>query len=300
MRKQGRFDFEIEKLAPTGEGRTVSVRLKPSPRRYEKIDIGGVQHYRDKYLGTVMSLEDMVHQMEGLPIYSLTPSIESTPDYATRRLESVKSQLSGGEYVPPVEKATRHQDFRRETTSDIVFLSVDICGATAYRRKNPQGFDKAYEVFFRELGTLVGHFHGVILKMTGDGFIAYIDHPSFTSQCDNAIDLGLSLIAFSIRSLNPGLKSVGLNPLSIRVGADYGPARTLTLENPSTGYQSTDIVSDALNRAVKIEESCRPNQFRIGRDLYELIHVQWLERAEEVPFDGNSVGIEKYKVYRIR
>lgn len=300
MEKQGRFDFEIEKLDSTEEERTVRVRLIPSPRRYVKVDIGGVLHYRDKYLNTLISFEEMAHKMNGLPIYSLTPSIESTPDYADRRLAPVKTQLNGGEYVPPDEKAARHQDFQHEAKRNIVFLSVDICGATAYRRKDPLGFDRAYEVFFRELGTLVGHFNGAILKMTGDGFIAYIDHPSFTSQCDNAVDLGLSLISFLIRSLNPGLKSVGLNPLSIRVGADYGPAISRTLENPSTNYRSTEIVSDALNRSVKIQESCKPNQFRIGRDLYELIHVQWLERAEEVPFDGNSVGTEDYKVYKIR
>lgn len=60
-----------------------------------------------------------------------------------------------------------------------------------------------------------------------------------------------------------------------------------------------EIASDALNRAVKIQESAEANQLRIGRDLYELIHVQWLERAEEVAFDGQSVGIPGYKTYKV-
>ena len=68
----------------------------------------------------------------------------------------------------------------------------------------------------------------------------------------------------------------------------------------STGYTDTEIASDALNRAVTIQESCQPNEFRIGLSLYELIHVQWLERAEEVPFDGTTVGIDGYKTYRLR
>ena len=37
----------------------------------------------------------------------------------------------------------------------------------------------------------------------------------------------------------------------------------------------------------------------IGRLLYELVHVKWLERAHEVSFDGASVGISDYQVYRI-
>lgn len=300
MEKQGRFDFEIETLQSGSDDRTARIRAKPSPRRYIEVEIDGVRYYRDKYLNTLISLEQMAQAMDGLPIYSLTPSIDSTPTYADRRMAIVESQINGGEYVPPEEVATPHYDFRREATSNIAFLSVDICGSTAYRRKDARGFDRAYEVFIRELGTLVGHFHGAILKTTGDGFIAYIDHPSFTSQCDNAVDLGLSLISFSIRTLNPALKSAGLKPLSIRVGADYGVASTRTIEVPSTNYRNVEVSSDALNRAVKIEESCKPNQFRIGRELYELVHVQWLERAEEVSFDGSSVGIEGYKVYKVR
>lgn len=300
MEKQGRFDFVIEKFrSDEGDG-TIGFRAIPDSRRYDKVEIDGVLHYRDKYLRTLVSLEEMTREMQGLPIYRLAPSIESTPAYATRRREFVTKQLEGGAFVPPEEKAIPHRDFQAETTRDIAFLSVDICGATAYRRKDAAGFDKAYTVFMRELGTLVGQFNGAILKTTGDGFIAYIDHPSFTSQCDAAVDLGLSLIGFSIQTLNPALKSAGLKPLSIRVGADYGTAKTHTVEIPSINYRKLDVVSDALNRAVKIEESCRPNQFRIGRDLYELVHIQWLERSEEVLFDGSSVGIDGYKVYKVR
>lgn len=299
MEKLGRFDFEIEESHVTAGDRVVHFRAKPSPRRYTEIEIDGIRYYRDKYLGTLISMEKMVEKMQGLPIYSLTPSIKSTTSYSNKRSEFIEKQLSGGDYIPPEESAKPHRDFRNETASNIAFLSVDICGSTAYRRKDPRGFDKAYDVFIRELGTLVGHFHGTIFKTTGDGFIAYIDHPSFTSQCDNTVDLGLSLISFTVRTLNPALKSAGLRPLSIRVGADYGLATTRLLEIPSTNYRNIEVSSDALNRAVKIEESCKPNQLRIGRDLYELVHVQWLERAKEVSFDGNNVGIEGYKVYKV-
>jgi hypothetical protein len=69
---------------------------------------------------------------------------------------------------------------------------------------------------------------------------------------------------------------------------------------PMTGFSSVEVASDALNRAVKIEEACKINEFRIGRSLYELIHVQWLERATEVEFDGTSVGLPSYQTYRMR
>ncbi|NTZ08622.1 adenylate/guanylate cyclase domain-containing protein [Burkholderia metallica] len=299
MEKLGRFDFEIETLRSDSNDGTFEARITPDPRRYDEVEVDGVRYYRDKFLHTLVTLEQMVQTLPGLPIYRLSPSIESTPEYADRRRESVAQQLQGREFTEPKEKAAQHQDFSSESTRDLAFLSVDICGATAYRRKDSHGFDKAYRIFIRELGTLVGHFKGAILKTTGDGFIAYIDHPSFANQCDAAVDLGLSLISFTVRTLNPALKDAGMKPFSIRVGGDYGPAVTHVHEIPTTNYRSIEVASDALNRAVKIEESCRPNQFRIGRSLYELVHVKWLERATEVDFVGSGVGIDNYKVYKV-
>jgi len=300
MEKKARFDFEIEEFHSDNESGLVQFCLKPDARRYITAEVDGIKYYRDKYLNTLISLEEMRTQMAGLPIFRLSPSITSTPEYALRRRERVTEELKDGEYHPPAEKAAKHQDFATTETRDIAFLSVDICGATAYRRRNPREFDRAYEVFIRELGTLVGHFNGAILKTTGDGFIAYVDHPSFTSQCDATADLGLSLILLVKGTVNPALTSAGLRPLTVRIGGDYGPASTRKIEIPSTNYRSIEVASDALNRAVKIEESCEPGQFRIGRELYELLHVKWLERATEVSFDGKSVGIDNYKVYILR
>lgn len=300
MEKKARFDFELRPLRSEPEAGLIHVEIVPDPRRYAEVSIDGVTHYRDRYLDTVVSLQVMAQQMKGLPIYRLQPAIESTPAYAKKRLAAVSSQISGGPYIPPVERATPHKDLHADSTTDIAFLSVDICGSTAYRRKDPSGFERAYAIFMQELGTIVGHFHGAILKTTGDGFIAYIAHPSFTSQCDAALDLGLSLIGVVVQTLNPALRQAGLRPLSIRVGADYGEATTRVISVPTTQYHSMEIASDALNRAVKIEESAKPNQFRIGRNLYELAHVRWLERAQQVPFDSTDVGIPNYQVYRIR
>src|SRR3546814_12094803 len=66
--------------------------------------------------------------------------------------------------------------------------------------------------------------------------------------------------------------------LRIRVGADYGDAVVRQVEIASTGFIAADVASDALNRSVKIEQSSDENEFRIGRRLYELIHVRSEER----------------------
>lgn len=300
MKKKARADFLIERVASKSDSGRVLVGLTPNPKRYSEALVEGKRFYLDKYLRMLISEDDMVAQMKDVPMYHVSPTVGSIIAYGESRLGPVATQLAGGQYSPPPEVARRHSRFGSEQEMSLAFLSVDICGSTAYRRRDGKGFERAYQIFLAELGTLVGQFHGTILKTTGDGFIAYIDHPAFTRQCDLIVELGLSLIIFCTRTLNPTLKRYGLSPFSIRIGADYGEASVRRIEIPHIGFADVEVASDALNRAVKIEQTCKPNQLRIGRELYELLHVQWLERAEEVGFDASALGIDGYKVYCVR
>ena len=300
-RRPMRADFisEVESFdETTGVAR---MRMQPDPRRYDKGERDGETLYVDKYLRTAFTLDVMVAgAWAGVPSYSFQPRIESAIDYAEARQSALTNEMSSGEYLPPTESPCHHHEIiSRRNERGLGFLSVDICGASAMRRKNPIAFDRAYELFTRELGTVVGQFNGSILKTKGDGFIAFIDHPSFTNLCDHIVDMGLSLLILLHRSLNPTLVKAGMEPLSIRIGADYGEALVRQLTIPSTGFVTHEVASDALNRAVKIEEACPPNQFWIGRCLYELIHVKWLERATETAFDGADIGMPDYKTYRM-
>ncbi len=296
-----RADFisEVESFDETAG--VARMRMTPDPRRYDRVERGGETLYVDKYLRSAFTLDVMVAgAWEGVPNYSLQPRIQSATVYAEARQSALSNEMSSGEYAPPAESPLKHHDIESGGNErGLGFLSVDICGASAMRRKNPTAFDRAYELFTRELGTMVGQFNGSILKTKGDGFIAFIDHPSFTNLCDNLVDMGLSLLTLLHRSINPTLAKVGMEPLSIRIGADYGEALVRQFTNPSTGFASQEVASDALNRAVKIEEACSPNQFWIGRCLYELIHVKWLERATETELDGASIGMPDYKTYRM-
>jgi len=296
-----RFDFIRARSRASDRLKEMEVRMLPDPRRYDEVLVDGQTLYRDKYLNELTSLKEMAQSFQApVPIYHLSPSLGSTSDYATERRAALRDEMSGGPYIVPSQPARPHQSFSVNATQrNIAFLSVDVSGSTALRNADGQAFDRSFAILLRELGTIVGQFNGTILKTKGDGFVAYIDHPSFTSQCDATIDLGLSLLVIMRDSVNPELKTAALPVLNIRVGADFGAAAVVSLAVPATGFTSTDIASDALNRAVKIEESCAPNEFRIGRRLYELIHVQWLERALEVSFDGAAVGMLGYQTYRV-
>ncbi len=297
-----RVDLVMETLNAE-EGGESTGRLVPDPRRYEMIEQCGELLYLDRYLGYVFPLQSLAEgfcEGPGVPMYWLAPRINSSLDYAEDRRIALNLEVKTGDYVPPTETAMPHYELdTRDEERLIGFLSVDICGATAMRQRKPNSFDFAYELFTRELGTVIGQFNGAILKTKGDGFIAFIDHPSFTRASDNLIDMGLTLLAVLHKSINPTLQMAGIETLNIRVGADFGPARLKTFKVQATNFVTKEVVSDALNRAVKIEEACSPNEFWIGRCLYQIIHVGWLERAIQMNFDGAEVGIPGYQSYRV-
>jgi len=280
----------------------MQIALRPDPRRYEAYEKGGKTYYRDRYLGFHYGPEviaQMAQKMAGTPVHYLAPSVENSEAYAAIRCEAVRHEISTGEYIAPEEDADEHQSLSPNARRAMTFISVDICGSTKLRAKMPVEFDQAFTILIKELGTVVGQFHGTMFKLTGDGFLAYIDHPSFNSACDQTVDMCLTFLVVLRDSINPALKESGLPELSIRVGAYFGDATIRSLSIPKTGFSTTDIASDALNRAAKVQGSCNPNELRVGRNLYELLHVQWLERTVQVPLNSDALGQDEYPVYRV-
>lgn len=303
-RARCRFDFASEVLSTDDQTQTAQIRLEPDPRRYRLDLIDGENCYVDKFLNTAIP-EGVVFQMMeahliGLPLSYGPPSITSSSEYAKSRRFALKDELDGAPYSPPTEKAKAHEELQANSVDSFIsFLSIDILGGTALQQAYGGKFDEAYQIFLRELSTSVGHFHGSILNVTGDGFIAYIDMPRFTTQCDNTVDLGLTLLRVLQDAINPSLKQAGLPTLRIRVGADVGKAVRRNIAVEATNFRSFDFGSAALNRAVKIEQAAGAGQFLIGQALYELLHVFWLERCQLIPFSEHKIGLAEYKSYLV-
>ena len=213
------FVWDIVSLDET----TQTVRVKLDPRRYETIRKDDELYYRDKYLDIWISekcLTDAMMGSAGVPMYSDPPTIKSAINYTDDRRTAIETQLQSGTFVAPNSKPDRHRQLAAEKPNkDMTFLSVDICGSTKLRARGASNYDRAYAIFFQELGTVVGQFHGTILTSTGDGFIAYIDSQSINVQSDNALDMGLTFLAVLEGAVNPALEAEGLPGLSIRVGS---------------------------------------------------------------------------------
>lgn len=297
-----RMDFAIEVLRADDAEHIVEFLIKPDPRRYDRITRNGKEYYLDRFLNIEFEAEKILlqcaEQAKGMPVSALSPTVKSTGEYSHQRHSALGRELAGGAYEPPVEAATPHGEL---VSSDeerwVSFLSLDVCGSTQLRQDSPSEYDEAYSIFFREIGTLISQFNCRILKHTGDGFVAYIDASSHNLQADNIVDLGTSIPAFVERAIRPHLLGRGLPAFDVRTGAEAGFSRVVDFSIPSSGYTTRDFSSDALNRAVKIQEQCGPNEFQIGRGLYEALHVQWLLRSEEIePHEDHRPNSGRYRV----
>ncbi len=297
-----RFDCEMEVVGTDPATGHVVLRLVPDPRRYDEIERDGTTLFVDRFTGVGVALETIVEAFKRagrVPSHHLPPLIESSLEYARTRLDAVRHELATGEHVAPATLPRKHRDFEHAEERAVTFISVDVCGATVMRARGEADFDRAFDLFFQELATAVGHFHGSILKTTGDGFIAYLDHPSVLSR-DNAVDLARTLLALTENAVNVALAEASLPTFRIRVGADDGPARLRTFRSPTTGFSSVDVTSDALNRAVKLQEAARPGTLLIGEALRERLHIGWVERTRTADAAiAEAVGIPGYRCFEV-
>jgi class 3 adenylate cyclase len=298
-----RMDFAIETTKLDEEERLAYFSVVPDPRRYEQVAKDGETFFLDRFLRLLIPVEVMkraaLKQQQPLPVYSLSPSIKNASSYASDRKSALQLEMQNGLFVAPNEPAVQHEDLEIDRTGKLIcFISLDICGSSKVRSQDKNAFEKAYEIFIRELGTVVGQFNGRIHKTTGDGFIAYIDHPAFTRQADNTVDMSLTMVKVLKESINPVLSESELPEFSIRIGAAFGRAEFREIIIPSTNFHTVEIASDALNRAVKIQEDATPNIVTIDRALYEVVHVSWLERATQKSSASNDLHSDK--TYEVR
>jgi class 3 adenylate cyclase len=299
-----RIDLETRVVKTDEATRMAWFEVRPNPRRYRKFVQDGKTYFEDKYLADIFSEEmllESVPKLEGMPISHLPRHIDNSVAYSGKRRGAIEAELTTGEHVLPEEALKAQEPLRTAPeVRNMTFLSIDICGSTALGAKDRDAYDKCFDIFFREMATVAAQFSGEILKSTGDGLIVYVDAEAINTQCDAAVDMGLTFLRVQKEAVNPALQEAGLPTLQIRVGAEHGQARVKTLSAPAIGWSTPDISADALNRAKKVEGTCEPNSFRIGEALYRRIDVQWLERASLTKSDISAeIGLADYKIYEV-
>jgi class 3 adenylate cyclase len=195
-------------------------------------------------------------------------------DNFNERLESLTDCLAAisGMRTMPDESDLRIGGAKR--TRGVV-LFADIVKSTRLAAKYSQIPEKmlaTLDLVIPTLMDLAGYYRGEFEKNTGDGILAYFGVGIATDQDAAALALDAAVgMMEAVRDLaNPVLKTNGLEPVQITIGADLGEFLVARI---GLARQQTPIVAvgAVANRAAKIQGSSSPGQVRVGEDFFKTL-----------------------------
>lgn len=303
-----RMDFVQEIVSLDKESRTLTVILKPDPRRYEWKEMEGKRYLYDKFDDVYIPEQvyfESLKQIVGKPIYFQPPRIDDAEAYIKSRWPLIANMLEGFEHPPAFED--KSEEFLQSLAVDklaFVIISLDIVGSTKLATATgPKTYARLISTVLYELSEVIPKFHGHVLKYTGDGLIAYFPEPSFITKNDLAIDCALTLRGLVYKALNPILEERGFPTIGIRIGLDAGEAYVETIGSPET-KQHKDIIGAVVSLAAKIQSRAKPGEIYLGDKTERHLHTMWRQICEPVDlgkdWDYRDLDGNIYKVHRVR
>jgi len=298
-----RMDFVMEKikiLEKKNGKLKVESRLIPDSRRYEKIERNGTVYYVDRFEGTEFSedvLERSLQSLEGKPIYYSPPKFEDFEEYISKRIPEIRMFFETENPKMKIFDDPTEIEMQKLLNRECkyVILSFDIINSTkiAEELTNRQN-SILFALLFRELTLLIDQYHGLILKYTGDGLIAYLPEPNFIGKNDNALDCALAIRKLILSTINGILPEYGFPELHFRIGIDSGYAIMTDLGVDKIKSQK-DILGFTINLACKIGQVAGQDEILIGKTAARHVYVEWRNRFEEINTDKDW-NEEKLKV----
>ncbi|MGI0082173.1 MAG: adenylate/guanylate cyclase domain-containing protein [Nitrosopumilaceae archaeon] len=213
------------------------------------------------------------------------------------------SLKKGYEYDSSIDDSDK---FLREHVSSrqrMIALFVDLVGSTQMTLELPaEKVAIIISSFSQEMGFVIKHHDGYVLKYVGDAVIGYFvaeDNPLLAA--DNAVNCAKSMISVIERGINPILNEYDYPELRVKIGMDFGE-NTIVRYGSDKVKSHVDILGPAMSIAAKITNLARPNQILIGEDVYEKLHPTLKQSFKEVEWHGNQWDYhdrETGKPYRV-
>ena len=195
--------------------------------------------------------------------------------------------------------------FLREHVSSrvkMIIVYVDLIGSTQMTLELPtEKLAIIISSFSQEMGFVIRHHEGYVLKYVGDAVIGYfVAQESPLVAADNAVNCSKSMISVIERGINPILNEYDYPELRVKIGMDFG-------ENAIVRYGSdqskshVDILGPGMSIAAKITSLAQPNQILVGEDVYEKLHPALKQSFKEVEGLGqwNYRDRETGQIYRV-
>ena len=233
-----------------------------------------------------MSTKDIVDMMFGGQ-HSETIDIETLIKEVQKRVWS--SLKKGYEY----DRSRNDSDkFLREHVSSrvkMIIVYVDLVGSTQMTLEMPaEKVAIIISSFSQEMGFVIKHHEGYVLKYVGDAVIGYfVAQESPLVAADNAVNCGKSMISVIERGINPILNEYDYPELRVKIGMDFGE-NTIVRYGADVDNSHVDILGPGMSIAAKITNLAKPNQILIGEDVYEKLHPTLKQSFKEVEWHGNQ------------
>ncbi len=280
-----RFDMIQEAVEYDDKERTLTFRMTPDPRRYERVDEGDSHGWFDRFDSLFFSdevMQEFAAKIGGTPMYYQRPEIDDALEYVQSRKPAIEAKLEGKGDPPTFEdKSEAFLAGLEKDATAFVIMSLDLQGSTRLSQAIPApDYATAITVILDELALVVAQFHGHVLKYTGDGLIAYFTPPSYNRMNDLALDCALTMRHLLYAALFPALTERGLPALEARIGLDAGDAHVVAMGNPRT-KQHRDIIGSVVSIAAKIQAQAPAGGILVGETVDRALHVNWREQLRE-------------------
>ena len=179
----------------------------------------------------------------------------------------------------------------------IVILFSDIKGFTPFAENLlPYDVIHALNLYFQNVGEVIGRHGGIINNYMGDGFMALFEADDPVEGALRAVRAGLELID-AVQKLKPYLEELYNKSFTIRVGLHYGQVVAGKLGSP--GNKKMTVIGDTVNLASRIEAANKQagTQFLISEDTYALVKAQVkVGQRVRLTLPGKS---GKYNLYEV-
>jgi len=195
--------------------------------------------------------------------------------------------------------------FLREHVSSkvkMIIVYVDLVGSTQMSLELPtEKLAIIISSFSQEMGFVIRHHGGYVLKFVGDAVIGYfVAQESPLVAADNAVNCARSMISVIERGINPILNEYDYPDLRVKIGMDFGE-NTIVRYGGDESNSHVDILGPGMSIAAKITNLAKPNQILVGEDVYEKLHPTIKQSFNEVEGLGqwNYRDRETGKIYRV-
>ena len=299
-----RMDFIPEIISIDDESNSLTVRLKPDPRRYEWIEFDVTRYLYDKFDNIVCSekiFHDLSRQIVNHRFSLQSQEIDDIQVNAEFTKPFIEKALKGHKIIPAL--VDKSEEFLQSLESDeltFAIISLDVVGSTALSISlEPSTYASLISVVLWKLSAIIPKYHGHVLKYTGDGLIAYFPEPGFITNNDLAVDCALALRRVIYKGMDPIFEELNCPPIAVRIGIDTGEAFIKLIGDPST-KQHKDIIGSVVSLAAKIQAITKPGEIYIGETTCRNLHTMWKENIELVELsDGWNYKGKDGNIYRV-